>query len=167
MKYDEGQYVVYNGLEICRIGEAVRGCFDGVTERDYIKLYPVDVKSTYYLPVERMEQNIRMLLTKEKLLNIIDNLNSVSGKWIDDKNNRNLDFYDAIKSGDYDRILPIMNAAYHKSQERVKSGKHMLKTDKKNFELAKKMFESEIAYSFGIEISEVEKFIFDRLSDNN
>lgn len=167
LKYNEGQYALYNGLEICRIGETVRECFDGITEKNYIKLYPTDVKSTYYLPVERMDQSIRLLLPKEKLLRIIDNLASIDDKWIDDKDNRSLDFYEAIKSGDYERILPIMNAVYHKGRERAKSGKHLLKTDKKNFELAKKVFESEIAYSFDMEIDKVEEFITDRLSSIN
>lgn len=44
MEFAKGQYVVYNGTEICRIGEKVLKNFDGVNESEYFSLFPNDSK---------------------------------------------------------------------------------------------------------------------------
>ena len=67
MKYHKDQYVVYNGLQICRFGEVVKKSFDGAGEKEYCTLFPTDVKSTYYVLSDKIEETIRPILTKEQL----------------------------------------------------------------------------------------------------
>lgn len=166
MEYQKGQYVVYNGLEICRIGDLVKMCFDGINEKEYYTLSPADIKSSvYYIPSDKIEENIRPVLSKEQLLELIDRLPNTESEWIADKNERKYDFSSAIKSGDYNRIIPLMNGIYNEKNQREKNGKKLLNSDKRNFDTAVKLLHSEIAFSFGIEIDEAETFIRNRIKN--
>lgn len=164
MEFAKDQYVVYNGTEICRIGEKVIKNFDGVNESEYFSLFPKDSKSTYYVPADKINMHVRPILSKQQLLDIIDRIPSVKGEWIDDRNDRKTKFYDAVRNGDYERILPMMSGLYSEENKRAKTGKHLFLDDKKNFEWAKKLLHSEIAFSFGITVEEAEKLIVQRIS---
>ena len=166
MEYQKDQYVIYNGLQICRIGDVVKKCFDGLTEKEYYTLFPTDAKSTYYVPSDKIEENIRPILTKEQLLEIIDRLPYTESEWIADRNDRRHSFSDAIKTGDYNRIIPLMNGIYDEKNKRERNKKQLFNDDKRNFELARKLLHSEIAFSFGIEINEAETFIRNRIKEN-
>lgn len=167
MEYAKGQYVVYNGFEICRIGDTIKKCFDGINENEYYTLFPKDIKCTYYVPADIISSVVRPVMTKEQLLELIDALPDISGKWVADKNDRKHDFSDAIKKGDYSRIIPLMHGIYNEKNNHRKNGKSLLNDDRRNFELAKKLLLSEIAFSFGIDVSKAEKFIEDRIRERS
>ncbi len=154
--YGEGEHVIYNGLEICLIGETVRRNFDGIGEKEYITLYPAELKTTVYIPIEKCAEMLRPVLSREDLLALIDMMPSVGDV--------DIDFSEAVKSGDHKAIVSVMSMIYNKGVEREKSGRHLLKTDRRNFELAKKLIDGEIALAFGIKADEAERFISDRLA---
>lgn len=156
MVYGEGEHVIYNGLEICIIGETVRRNFDGIGEKEYITLYPAELKTTVYIPIEKCAEMLRPVLSREDLLALIDMMPSVGDV--------DIDFSEAVKSGDHKAIVSVMSMIYNKGVEREKSGRHLLKTDRRNFELAKKLIDGEIALAFGIKADEAERFISDRLA---
>lgn len=156
MVYGEGEHVIYNGLEICLIGETVRRNFDGIGEKEYITLYPAELKTTVYIPIEKCAEMLRPVLSREDLLALIDMMPSVGDV--------DIDFSEAVKSGDHKAIVSVMSMIYNKGVEREKSGRHLLKTDRRNFELAKKLIDGEIALAFGIKADEAERFISDRLA---
>lgn len=156
MVYSRGEHVIYNGLEICLVGETVRRNFDGVSEKEYIMLYPAESKTTVYVPTEKCSEMLRPVLSKEKLLSLIDMMPSVS--------DRDIDFSEAVKSGDHKAIVAVMSTIYNRGIDREKSGKHLLKADRRNFESAKKLIDGEIALAFGIKADEAEQFISDRLA---
>lgn len=165
MEYKKDQYVVHNGFQICRIGDVVKKCFDGVSEKEYYTLIPADVKnSTYYIPSDKFEKNVRPLLTKEQLIEIIDKIPESGSEWISDRNDRKNVFAEAIRAGDYQRIIPLMNGIYEEKNRREKNGKKLFNDDQRDFDLASKLFHSEIAFSFGIEIDEAKMFIKNRIN---
>ena len=166
MEYTQNQYVIYNGAEICRIGEKVRKCFDGKNENEYYTLSSKDSKSTYYIPAEKIDENVRPLMTKKQILKVVDSLPYVEAEWTDDRNERKLKFSDAIRNGDYSRILPMVSGIWNEKAERAKKGKHLLNDDRRNFELAKKLLHTEISFLFNISIDEAEEFIQKRIQKN-
>ena len=87
MKYHKDQYVVYNGLQICRFGEVVKKSFDGAGEKEYCTLFPTDVKSTYYVLSDKIEETIRPILTKEQLLELIDRFPYAKSEWPGNRSN--------------------------------------------------------------------------------
>lgn len=158
MVYGKGEHVIYNGLEICLVGETVRRNFDGMGEKEYITLYPAELKTTVYVPVGKCSEMLRPVLSKESLLRLIDMMPSAGSV--------DIDFSEAVKNGDHMAIVSIMSSIYNKSLDREKCGKHLLKADKRNFDAAKKLIDGEIALAFGIKEEEVEDFINERLAVN-
>ncbi len=158
MNYKNGEYVIYNGLEICKIGDNVFREFDG-KKTEYITLYPTDINTTIYIPAEKCDTLLRPMLSREELLKIIDMIPDINEHSCDS----NIDFAEAVKSGDHKGILTVMSSIYARGQKRARDGKTLFKTDRRNFDIAKKIIHNEIAYAFGIDPSEAEKFISNRI----
>lgn len=165
MNYKEKQYVVYNGTEICLMGGIVKRSFCGAGEHDYCVLYPNDTNTRYYIPAEKIESNIRPLLTKEQLLESVRYINEEESEWISDHNARKNVFSKVLRSGDYRKILPLMNCVMHEIIKREKSGKSVLREDRNYFETAKKIFNNEVAFVFNLNESEVEDFVKNEMMD--
>lgn len=161
LNYKTGEYVIYNGLEVCKVGENVLREFDG-KKTEYMTLYPTDINTTIYIPAEKCGSLLRPMLSQEELLKIIDMIPEIS----EEVCNGNIDFAEAVKIGDHKSILAVMSSIYAKGQKRARDGKTLFKTDRRNFDIAKKIIHNEIAYSFGIKPSEAEKFISDRIEEN-
>lgn len=166
LEYIKGEYVIYNGTEICRIGEWAKRNFDGVSEKSYLTLYPDGMNTTVYVPKEKCCEMLRPVLSKNELISLIDIMCSIDSAVSDDCNNNNdADFSEAVKNGDYKTIITFMNTIYNRGLKRAGTGKSLFKTDKRKFDTAKKLIDSEFALAFGIEISEVESFIRSRISE--
>jgi len=167
MNYIEKQYVVYNGTEICMTGEFVKRSFDGTDEHDYCVLYPNGSNTRYYILAEKIESSIRPLLTKEQLLESVQYMNEEEYEWISDHNARKSVFADSIKSGDYRKIFPLVNGVLREKIKREKNGKQILSEDRKYLETVKKIFNSEVAFVFDLDESEVEDFIKNKMMNRN
>lgn len=159
MKYAKGQHVIYSGAEICTIGDIVEKDFDGEGYKEYIMLYPLDLNTTFYTPVEKSDELIRPLLSKEKINELIEKMSSSGERCRSGIENRSINFRDALKNGDYDAIISMMNDIYSEKLNREKNGKQLYKTDRRNFDFAKKLIDNEIAIALGIDINQVEDFI--------
>lgn len=156
MNYQIGEYVVYNGVEICRVGETVKKDFTGTGETDYITLYPTQTQTTIYIPTDKTSAMLRSLLTKEKVMKLIGQMSAAD---IEPNYSAELNYQDAVKNGDYDSIIRMMQEIYIRNRSRAKSDKSFVKADKKIFDAAKKMIDSEFAFVLGINVSDVESFI--------
>lgn len=155
MNYTKGQHVIYSGTEICSIGDYVKKDFDGNGEKDYIILIPLELNTTFYVPLEKADEMLRPLLSKETLTELI----KMMKKGETAENGNNTDFNNAVKNGDFKSLIGIMQEIYSKKIKREKYGKLLIKTDRRNFELAKKIIDREISIVFGIEQDKVEEFI--------
>lgn len=165
MEFLKGQYVIYSGVEICCVGDIVKKNFDGEGDKDYIILNPLELSTTFYVPMAKADELIRPLLSKEKLLELIDKMIRQTESKKSSSEIRNLNFHDALKDGDYESIIEIMNEIYCEKIHREKSGKQLFRTDRRNFELAKKLIDNEISVAFGIKPAEVEEFIESRVKN--
>lgn len=161
MNYQNGEYVIYNGVEVCKVGDNVLREFDG-KKAEYMTLYPTDINTTIYIPADKSDTLLRPMLSREELLKIIDMIPDINEHGCDNS----IDFSEAVKSGDHKSILTVMSSIYARGQKRARDGKMLFKTDRRNFDIAKKIIDNEIAYSFGIKPSEVEKFISVRVEKN-
>ncbi|MGN0665314.1 MAG: CarD family transcriptional regulator [Huintestinicola sp.] len=167
MSYEKGQYVVYRSTEICTIGENVKRCFDGKNDVEYIILSPTDSRGVYYIPAEKLESCTRPLMSKEQILELIDTMPDISGSWINKDADRKQSFTEAIKSGDYSLILPMLNAIYNERKRRNELGKRLPAADEKAYEAAVLLLHKEASYSLGIPRDKVEEFISDRILHRN
>lgn len=160
-----GEYVVYGSGEICRIAEKTERCFDGKNGKEYCKLIPVDsVNSTYYVPADSMESNVRKLLTKEEIYNIIDSMPNAKGIWFNDKNIRKEQFGAMLRNDDFYGIIGMMKSIYEERRRRSEDGKQLIASDEKAFIAAENLINREFSIVLGIKVDDVEKFIHERLT---
>ncbi len=160
-----GDYVVYGSGEICRIAEKTEKCFDGKTEKEYCKLIPLDtVNSTYYIPSDSMDDNVRRLLTREEIYSIIDSMPNAENVWSNDRNERKVRFSELLKSSDFSGIIGMMRSLYEERQKRSANGKQLISSDEKAFTAAENMIHREFAFVLGIKANDVDSFISERLS---
>lgn len=140
--------------------------FDGVTEKEYLSLHPYGINTTIYVPKEKCDEMLRPVLSKDELIELINMMNDIDYQIHDVPPDNDADFVQAVKKGDYKTLIAFMNTIYNKGLKRADSGKSLFKTDKRKFDIAKKLIDSEIAIAFGIDISEAEDFIRRQLTNH-
>lgn len=163
--FSVGEYVVYGSGEICRFAEKTSRCFDGVNNREYCKLIPLDAKnSTYYIPSEKMDSSVRKLLTREEIYSMIDSMPNAKNIWSNDKNERKVKFGAILKSDDLSDVIGMMHSIYEERRKRSEDGRSLITSDEKAFAAAENMIHREFAFVLGIKTDDVENFIHDRLT---
>lgn len=162
--FNIGEYVVYGSGEICRIEEKTVRCFDGISKNEYYRLVPIEMKnSAYYVPVKSAVNEIRHVLTKDEIFEIIDSIPNAESVWYSDKNERKGYFDSILKSDDFTGLVGMIKAIYEERQKRSDGGKKLIASDERAFNTAEHILHGEIAFVMGIKENEVRDFIRDRL----
>ncbi|MBP1550490.1 MAG: hypothetical protein J6A05_10860 [Oscillospiraceae bacterium] len=162
--FKSGEYVIYGSGEICCIEEITDRCFDGTNKIKYYKIAPKEYRnSAYYVPVASAEKEIRRLLTKEEVLEIIDSIPQAEAVWYADKNERKSYFEDVLRSDDFSRLVGMIKAIYEERQKRSNDGKKLITADERAFSAAEHIIHGEFAFVLGIPESEVGSFIRERI----
>ncbi len=162
--FSNGEFVVYGSGEICRIEEVVERCFDGVHRNNYYKIVPEEYRnSAYYVPVESAEKEIRRILTKEEVYEIIDSIPQAESVWYSDRNERKSYFESVLRSDDFTRLVGMIKAIYEERQKRSDDGRKLIAADERAFSAAEHIFHSEIAFVLGIPESEAGNYIRERI----
>ena len=163
--FNSGEYVVYGSGEICCIEEITERCFDGVHKIKYYKIAPKEYRnSAYYVPVENAEKEIRRLLTKEEILEIIDSIPQAEVVWYSDRNERKSYFESVLHSDDFKGLVGMIKAIYEERQKRSNDGKKLIASDERAFFAAEHIIHGEFAFVLGIPESEVGGFIRERIN---
>ncbi len=165
MSFNVGDHVVYGSCEICKIEEKVKRCFDGVNEKEYLRLIPIFSKgSNFYIPSDDYDGKIRRLLTKEEIYELIDEMPDAETQWCDDKNQRKNRFFSVLRSDNYHELISMIRTIYEKRREQNLQGKKLHAADEKVMHEAEKLIHHEFAFVLGIDEDEVDRFIEQRLS---
>ena len=162
--FEINDYVVYGSGEICRIEEIAERCFDGVHKIKYYKIAPKEYRnSAYYVPVENAEKEIRRLLTKEEILEIIDSIPQAEAVWYTDRNERKNYFESVLHGDDFTRLVGMIKAIYEECQKRSNDGKKLIASDERAFTTAEHIIHGEFAFVLGISEANVGEFIRKRI----
>lgn len=162
--FEINEYVVYGSGEICCIEEITERCFDGINKVKYYKITPREYRnSAYYVPVANAEKEIRRLLTKEEILEIIDSIPQAEAIWYADKNERRNYFESVLHGDDFTRLVGMIKAIYEEKQKRSSDGKKLIAADERAFSAAEHIIHGEIAFVLGIPEAEVGNFIRERI----
>lgn len=165
MSFNVGEHVVYGSCEICKIEEKVKRCFDGINEKEYLRLIPIFSKSSnFYIPADDYEGKIRRLLTKEEIYALIDEMPNAQTQWCDDKNQRKNRFFSVLRSDNYHELISMIRTIYEKRREQNSQGKKLHAVDEKVMHEAEKLIHHEFSFVLGIDEDEVDRFIEQRLS---
>lgn len=158
MELETGKIVVYRA-EICRVEGIERKSPDGIHEREYCVLVPMNsVSARYYLPRECSAEKVRKLLTREEVLGLIHSMGTEE-KWYGDLTERRQHHSEVIASGDHRRIAEMLSSLYHEKQRREAQGKKLNSTDERTMKSAESMINCEFGFVLGIKPEEVPAFI--------
>ncbi|MDO5560349.1 MAG: CarD family transcriptional regulator [Oscillospiraceae bacterium] len=164
----QGEYVMYNGLKLCRFDGVFKKKFDGLNEKTYYKLTPSDNESSvYYVSQDKIDEKIRKLHTKDEVYSIIDSMPDIEPVWYDNNNERKMAFQSLLKSNDYKSLILIIRSVYIHSKHQSELGKKTSAVDETVMKTAENIIYQEFSHVLGITVSEVKDFISERLDDQN
>lgn len=163
MVYEIGEYVVYNGCEICKICGREMKSFDDV-EKEYCVLEPMAAqKSAYFIPSDLAEMKMRKLLTKDEVIALIDEMPEVSGDWSANKNERRNQYVKVLHSNDYRMLISVIKTIHAEQEKRRLGGKRLPSADERAMKAAEQLLHQEFSVVLGIHESEVEEYIKNRI----
>ena len=166
MQPEIGKYVVYRLSEICRIEGFETKCADGVNQREYCVLSPLNSRSArYYIPAEAAPDKLRELLTKDEILDLVHQMGA-SEKWVSNPTMRKQQQNEIMSSGDFRRIAAMLRGIYLEKQRREAQGKRLNSTDERTMKAAEEMINGEFSFVLGIKPEEVPEFISREIQEN-
>ena len=148
-----GDYVIYQE-QVCQIKEQKINEF---TNLESFILVPV-TDSSLKLNVPVNNPNIKNLMTKEEIKNLIALMPSIPLIDIEDKLLEN-EYKRLYHSGSKEDLIRIIKTTHRRNQERLNNNKKISEKDNKYFTLAENLLYSEIATVFGISLEEAKEYI--------
>lgn len=158
--------VMHNVYGICKICE--------ITERevddDIIKYYvmvPIDDEITRILVPVNKTTSIKELLTRDKIIELIQAIPQSEAVNIDNKNRRRMVFSDLLTKGTRLDRLGIIKILFEEKQELEKDNRKLHVRDEAILTQAEKLLHEELGYVLEIDEKDVGKFIHNILHNSN
>ncbi len=162
--FEKNNFVISTNNGICKIEDIVTMNMSGTT-KEYYLLVPVSEPSAkVYLPVDVAEQRIRLVMTKNEALNIIEEISSIECTWIENEKEREKTYKEALASREPKRLIGIIKTLYLRKKERTDAGKKNTAVDERYFKLAENQLHSELAFALGEEKSNINTIITSHLN---
>ncbi len=161
--FEKGSFVVNANNGICEISDIVTMSMTG-EEKEYYVLVPIEEKTAkVFLPVDIAEKRIRSVMKKEDAWKLIREIKAVDEALVENEKEREKIYKEAISSRDPKRLISIMKTLYIRRQKRLDEGKKTTAIDERYFRLAENHLYSELAFSLGVQKSEVSQIIEDSM----
>lgn len=165
MAYQVGDRVVYGIHGVCLITD-IEKQKSGTEVTSYYILQPVyDEKGKVFVPVgnERLEKKMRRILSKAEIYELIKEMPSEDGIWIDDEAVRKERYKQILLIGDRRELVRLIKTLYLHQQEQAAKGKKLYKNDEKVMKEAEKMLYEEFAHVLDIRPDQVLPFIMQQV----
>ncbi len=159
-----GQKVMYGNYGVCQVTE-VDAQMEGIeNHRYYILESNSDRKGRVFLPMDH-EELVRPLMTREEVLALIDNSDSIEVDQFRDSNQRCMEdhFKKLLKTKDQACALQVAKTMHIRIKEQTDRGASPSSTYMRLLDLAEQQIEGEFAEVLDIPRDEVRAFIADRV----
>jgi CarD family transcriptional regulator len=159
-------FVFYNTTGVCKILDTRVVKFGGQEAQECYVLMPVtDPKSTIYVPTasEELLSDMRPVLSKEEIKNLIQSMPNEEDIWICDERERSKEYLAKIRSCDCHELVRIIKTLCLEKTRKKENGKTLNTTDTKIMTMAEKLLYEEFAFVLGISPKEVIPYIQERI----
>ena len=165
--YSKGDYVIKLPEGVCRIESVGHLHMSGVnSDKEYYMLVPItDETSKVYIPVDSAKNRMRSVISKEDALQLIKSMPDINQKDIFNERMRELEYKEAILSGDNEKIVSIIKLIYNRKQKRMKQGKKVTATDDRYFKQAEDILFSELSFVLNIPKEDMGQFILETIGE--
>ncbi len=157
--FKKGDFVVNANNGICEITDTTTMKVSG-QEKEYYVLVPLQEQTAkVFISVDTAENKIRLAMNEEEARDVIKSIKSVEVTYVENDKEREKIFREALTSCDPGRLVSIIKTIYLRKQKRLEEGKKGTAVDERYFKLAENHLHSELAFSLGVEKSEVTQII--------
>ena len=160
--------VVYKSAGVCRVISEEEQCMDGENYVMYFKLKPMaDQNSTYYIPTASAGEKLRRLLTKEEVLELIDDMPrdvEEAEMWSDNRRERKEMYSQILKGDDQKALMQLISSLYFRKQDQEAHGKRFSTMDETAMKNAETLMLQEFGVVLGLEPEQVRDFIDQRVN---
>lgn len=154
--FNVNDYVIYNH-SVCKIIG-----FDNFNGRDYYVLNSLsDSSLKINVPIDN--KNIRGLITKEKIYNVIKEIPSISCVSVDSKN-IDVAYKSLLDDGSYESLISIIKTSYLINKDRLDNGKKVRDKDNYYFKLAEEYLYGEFSVVLGMSYDDTKSFVISEVS---
>ena len=159
MELKAGEHVIYRNTELCRVEGFEMKCADGVHEREYCVLTPLNSSGArYYIPREIACGKLRAVHTREEIMEMIRKMGSAE-EWCPDPLERKRRHAEVLSGGDIVRTAATLRSIYLEKQRRESQRKSLNSSDERTLHTAEDMINTEFSFVLGIKPEEVPDFI--------
>lgn len=153
-------YVVYKKV-VCKIKNIKKHT---VTNVDCYTLIPIDDNSlTIDVPVDNPCGNIRTIISKEEVNQIIDKIPNIPP--IDNINEKmiEVEYKRLLASGTHEDLIKIIKTTYLRNNSRLSNKKKPGEKDNTYFNKAEKLLYNEFAVAMNLNINDTKQYVIDKV----
>ncbi|MCI8444864.1 MAG: hypothetical protein HFG15_00350 [Bacilli bacterium] len=157
--YKIGEHLVYC-RDVCIVKEIKRNHYQG---HDYYVLMPIEDSSLKIeVPIENRCGNLRDLITKDELEDIIKQIPSIPILDCHDKLLEN-EYKKLLSSKNHVDLIKIIKTAYLRNQYRLDQNKKLGETDNNYLEKAERYLFQEFGVVLGLDYEETKQYVIDQV----
>lgn len=159
--YSVGDYVVKVNDGVCRVEEVTHLQMSGVSsDKLYYLLVPINNSgSRIFVPVEGRESELRFVVKKDRIDEIVSQIPNMDAEWIVNNKFREIKYKEVLHSGDIEQMLTYIKIILLKRREREIEGKKHTALDERYLKMMEDAVYAELAFSLGCDRSEVKEKI--------
>ncbi len=158
--------VLYGSAGACRVTDFCKKRIAG-EDHDYAVLETQAAPiTTIYLPLENkvLMGKIKPVLSREQMLRMIREIPTLDAPWIEDQEQRKLQYREALSGCDRIDLVRLVKTLYARQEEQRGQGRKLHSADERAFREAQRMLHNEIAFVLQISPDEVPALISAELS---
>lgn len=160
--FEIGDFIICGNNGVCVVDKIGTLDTPGISkDRLYYTLLPYYVKGgVIFTPVDNEKVIMRPVLTKEEVLEIINDIPNIDNLWLPDDKKRELEYKEAIRKSDCRELIKIIKTIYLRKQSRIAEGKKVTAADEKYSRIAEDNLYGELAISLGMSKEEAKEYMF-------
>lgn len=159
--FQKGEYIIYGNSGVCRVEDIGTMDMSGIKKgRLYYTLLPVYSNgSKIYTPVDNEKITMRRVLSKDEVLELLNQIPKIEPLWITDEKKREESYKEALKSCTFEDQIKIIKTLYLRQQSRLEGGKRLATIDERYLKMAEDSLYGELAISLNMKKEDMEEFI--------
>ena len=159
--FNIGDYLIYR-RDVCQLKEIKNS-----DSKDYYVLVPINDKSLKIdVPIIKQSDNIRALMTKEEITNLIKEIPKIKEVKIQDNRFVENEYKKLLLTGTEEDLIKIIKTTYLRNQERLDNNKKVGDKDNTYFRLAERYLYQEVSMVLNMSYDEAKKYIVDEVNKN-
>lgn len=161
-----GDHIIYGSNGVCEVTSVGKLNISN-DDKLYYTLSPVYSKtSVVYTPVDNEKVVMRKVISKEKAVELVENINTIEILGIDDEKKVEELYKKALRTCDCEEWIKIIRTTNLRIQDRRASGKKVMNSDEKYLKMAEDYLFGELAITLDIDKDNIHDYIASKVKED-